>query len=43
MKLKSSIMLLTIIGAFTFVGLVELSNKDSDVTYFNTDGEKKYE
>ena len=43
MKLKSSAMLLTIIGAFTFVGLVELSNKDSDVIYFNTDDEKKYE
>ncbi len=42
MKLKSSTVLLTIIGAFTFVGLVELNNEDS-VVYFNTDGETKYE
>ena len=42
MKLKSSTVLLTIIGVFTFVGLLELTNEDS-VVYFNTDGETKYE
>lgn len=42
MKLKSSTVLLTIIGVFTFVGLLELTNEYS-VVYFNTDGETKYE
>lgn len=42
MKLKSSTVLLTIIGVFTFLGLVELTNEDS-VVYFNTDGETRYE